>query len=217
VSECSPHGHRIPETRAGPAIFNDVPWKALLATFVDCGRPSSVSADNPRTIKGVRSDMAQEQTRAATLPVDRLRAVREAEATWAGSLFRGSGSVSAGSRAFAGLPITWASRTEHGDGKTSPEELLAAAHAGCFSMAFSLVLAEGGTPPEQLTVNAACTFEQVPDGFAITTIDLDVHGRVPGLDPQSFEQAAERAAQLCPVSKALRGNVEVKLTTRLEP
>ena len=147
----------------------------------------------------------------------KLRAERQAEAVWTGALFGGSGSVSAGSRAFAELPITWASRTERSDGKTSPEELLAAAHAGCFSMAFSLVLAEAGTPPEELTVKATCAFEQISTGFAITTIALDVHGRVPGIDVDGFEQAAERAAQICPVSKALNGNVDVKVTARLEP
>lgn len=160
--------------------------------------------------------MTQEQA-GTTGTVETLRTERRAEAVWAGSLFKGSGSVSAGSRAFAGLPITWASRTEHADGRTSPEELLAAAHAGCFSMAFSLVLAEAGTPPEELTVNATCTFEQVADGFAITTVDLDVNGRVPGLDAHRFEQAAERAAQLCPVSRALKDNVDIRLTARLEP
>jgi osmotically inducible protein OsmC len=84
-------------------------------------------------------------------------------------------------------------------------------------MAFSLVLAQGGTPAEQLTVRANCAFEEVTDGFAITTVDLDVRGRVPGLDSQGFELAAEQAAQLCPVSKALRGNVDVSVTARLEP
>lgn len=146
-----------------------------------------------------------------------LQAERCAEAVWAGTLFEGSGSVSGGSRAFADLPVTWASRTERSDGKTSPEELLAAAHAGCFSMAFSLVLAEAGTPPQELAVKATCVFEQVPDGFAITTIALDVHGRVPGLDADRFEQAAEHAVHICPVSKALKGNVDLTLTTRLEP
>jgi lipoyl-dependent peroxiredoxin len=160
--------------------------------------------------------MAQEQARTPGTS-ERLRAERRAEAVWAGSLFDGHGNVSAGSRAFAGLPITWASRTEHADGRTSPEELLAAAHAGCFSMAFSLVLAEAGTPPDQLTVNATCAFEQVPDGFAVTTIDLDIAGRIPGLDARRFQEAAEQAAQLCPISKALKGNVDVRLTTRLEP
>lgn len=146
-----------------------------------------------------------------------LRAERRAEAVWVGALFKGRGSVSVGSEAFTELPITWASRTEHPDGKTSPEELLAAAHAGCYSMAFSLALADAGTPPEELTVKATCAFEQVPTGFAITTIALDVHGRVPGIDGDRFEQAAKRAAQICPVSKALNGNVEVRLNTRLEP
>lgn len=159
--------------------------------------------------------MAQEQAR-STGTADALRAKRRAEAHWAGSLFEGAGSVSAGSQAFAGLPITWVSRTESADGRTSPEELLAAAHAGCFSMAFSLVLAEAGTPADQLTVTATCALEQVPDGFTITTVDLDVVGRVPGLDSHRFEQAAQRAAQLCPVSKALKGNVDVRLIARLE-
>lgn len=146
----------------------------------------------------------------------KLRTERRAEAVWAGTLFEGNGTVSVGSRALAELPITWASRTESSDGKTSPEELLAAAHAGCFSMAFSLVLAEAGTPPDELTVKATCTFEQVPTGFAVTTIALDVHGRVRGIDDDRFEQAAKRAAQICPVSKALNGNVDVRLTARLD-
>jgi osmotically inducible protein OsmC len=146
----------------------------------------------------------------------KIRAERRAEAVWAGSLFDGNGSVSAGSRAFGDLPITWASRTERSDGKTSPEELLAAAHAGCFSMAFSLVLAETGTPPERLTVDATCIFEEVTDGFAVTTVDLDVRGRVPGLDARGFEEAAGRAADLCPISNALKGNVDIRLAVRLE-
>jgi osmotically inducible protein OsmC len=147
----------------------------------------------------------------------KIRAERRAEAVWAGSLFEGSGRVSAGSRAFDGLPITWASRAERSDGKTSPEELLAAAHAGCFSMALSLVLAEAGTPPERLTVQAICAFEQVTDGFAVTTIELDARGRVPGLDSDRFEDAVGRAAQLCPISRALEGNVHIELIARLEP
>jgi osmotically inducible protein OsmC len=146
----------------------------------------------------------------------KLLAERRAEAVWAGTLFEGSGTVSVGGKAFAELPITWASRTEHPNGQTSPEELLAAAHAGCFSMALSLVLADAGTPPEALTVKAACALERVPTGFTITTIALDVRGRVPGIDDDRFDQAAERAAQLCPVSKALHGNVDVSMSARLE-
>jgi lipoyl-dependent peroxiredoxin len=159
--------------------------------------------------------MAKDQAR-TTGTLETIRAERRAEAVWAGSLFAGSGKVSAGSRAFDGLPLTWASRTERSDGRTSPEELLAAAHAGCFSMAFSLVLAEAGTPPDRLTVQATCAFEQVTDGFAVTTVDLDVRGRVPGLDSRHFEEAAERAGQLCPISKALKGNVDIRLIARLE-
>jgi lipoyl-dependent peroxiredoxin len=160
--------------------------------------------------------MGQDQARTTAGTVDRIRAERRAQADWSGSLFEGRGVVSAGSRAFADLPITWASRIERADGRTSPEELLAAAHAGCFSMVFALILGEAGTPPAQLTVSADCTFEQVPEGFAITTIDLDVSARVPGLDPQGFKEAAEKAAQACPVSKALKGNVDIKLSARLE-
>ena len=162
--------------------------------------------------------MAQEQAGTGTATtVDRIKTARGATAVWAGSLFEGSGNVSAESGAFTELPLTWASRTAHADGKTSPEELLAAAHAGCFSMAFSLVLAEAGTPPDQLSVTATCAFEQIADGFAITTIDLDVRGRVAGLDARGFEQAADRAAEICPVSNALKGNIEIRLTALLEP
>jgi osmotically inducible protein OsmC len=162
--------------------------------------------------------MAQEQTGTGTATtVERIKTAREATAVWAGGLFEGSGHVSAESGAFAELPLSWAARTAHADGKTSPEELLAAAHAGCFSMAFSLVLAEAGTPPDQLSVTATCAFERIPDGFAITTIDLDVRGRVVGLDARGFEQAADRAAEICPVSNALKGNVEIRLTALLEP
>jgi osmotically inducible protein OsmC len=146
----------------------------------------------------------------------KLLVERRAEAVWTGTLFKGSGTVSVGSRAFE-LPITWASRAEHADGQTSPEELLAAAHAGCFSMALSLVLADAGTPPEELTVTATCALEREPTGLRITTIALDVQGRIPGIDDDRFDRAAEQAAQLCPVSKALNGNVEVSLTDRLEP
>ena len=100
--------------------------------------------------------------------IERNRVERRADAAWTGSLFEGHGNVSVDSQAFTKLPITWASRTGNADGVTSPEELLAAAHASCFSMALSLVLDEAGTPPEQLTVNATCALEQRHDGFRIT-------------------------------------------------
>jgi osmotically inducible protein OsmC len=140
-----------------------------------------------------------------------LKAERRAEAVWHGDLMHGNGQVSVGSTAFGTLPVTWASRTERSDGKTSPEELIAAAHAACFAMALSNTLASGGNPPEQLTVNAVCTFQQVEGGFKISTMDLDVHGKVPGMDATAFEQAAEKAEQGCPVSNALRNNVEIRV------
>jgi lipoyl-dependent peroxiredoxin len=148
--------------------------------------------------------------------VERLRAERRAEAAWTGSLFEGDGSVSVGSHAFARLPITWAARAGQADGVTSPEELLAAAQASCFSMALSLVLAEAGTPPEQLTVSATCALEQRHDGSKITSLDLDVSGRVSGSTPHRFQEAVQRAARLCPVSNALKGNVGFSLLARLE-
>src|SRR5438128_3846937 len=103
-----------------------------------------------------------------------LKAERRVEVTWEGSLVQGHGTiVSVGSGAIGNLPITWASRTERSDGKTSPEELIAAAHAGCYAMAFSHTLAGAGTPAETLTVNAVCTFEQTADGFKVSTMDLN--------------------------------------------
>ena|SRR5438270_13278326 len=146
-----------------------------------------------------------------------LKAERRAEVTWEGSLIQGHGTiVSVGSGAVGNLPITWASRTERSDGKTSPEELIAAAHAGCYAMAFSHTLAQAGTPAETLTVNAVCAFEQVEGGFKITTMDLDVGGKVAGLDQAGFEEAAHKAEQGCPVSNALRNNVQIRLKAHLE-
>jgi osmotically inducible protein OsmC len=135
-----------------------------------------------------------------------------AEASWSGDLLSGSGTVRPGSGAFPELSISWAHRTERSQGATSPEELIAAAHAGCFSMALSNELAKVGHPPERLEVSAAVVFETGrPDGAAITEIELRVSGRVPGADAQAFQRAAEAAKAGCPVSKALTG-----VTIRLE-
>jgi osmotically inducible protein OsmC len=144
-----------------------------------------------------------------------MAANRTAETTWHGSLMEGSGTIDrVGSGAFAGLEVTWASRSEPDEsGRTSPEELIAAAHAACFSMALSHALAQAGTPPEELRAKATSTF--VP-GTGITEMRLELVGRVPGLDQDAFEQAAEGAKQNCPVSKALAGNVEITLDARLE-
>jgi lipoyl-dependent peroxiredoxin len=148
--------------------------------------------------------------------LQRHRAERRADAAWTGSLLEGQGSVSVDSRAFTMLPITWASRTGHADGVTSPEELLAAAHASCFSMALTLVLTEAGTPPQQLAVSATCALEQRHDGFKITSVDLEVSGHVSGIDPNRFQEAVQRAAGLCPVSNALKSNVDMTWQARLE-
>lgn len=144
------------------------------------------------------------------------KAERRAEVTWEGSLIQGSGRIeSVGSGALGNLPITWAARTESSDGKTSPEELMAAAHAACYAMALSHTLAQGGTPAEKLSVSAVSAFEQVGGGFKITTMDLDVRGKVPGLDQAGFEAAAQKAEQGCPVSNALRGNVQIRVKAHL--
>ena len=139
---------------------------------------------------------------------------RKADVTWQGDLISGSGTVDAvTSGTFGGLDVSWAARTEEPHGKTSPEELIAAAHAACFSMAFSNILAQAGHAPEQLNTSATVTFQP---GEGITKSALDVVGRVPGMDASAFEQAAEQAKENCPVSKALAGVPELSVTARLE-
>jgi lipoyl-dependent peroxiredoxin len=142
-----------------------------------------------------------------------MAAERRAEVTWQGDLMGGSGRVErVGSGALGGLDVTWASRTEEPGGKTSPEELIAAAHASCFSMALAHALAQAGNPPEQLSTSATVTF--VP-GTGITRSALEVQGSVPGIDEDAFRDAAEQAIEGCPVSQALKGNVELEVTARL--
>jgi osmotically inducible protein OsmC len=139
-------------------------------------------------------------------------AKRTAAVTWKGGLFDGAGMIeSSGSGALGELPVTWLSRAEASDGKTSPEELIAAAHASCFAMAFSLLLAEGGTPPEELDVQATVTF--VP-GTGITKSELELGGRVPGLSDEAFRVKAEQAKTNCPVSQALKG---LEITLSVQP
>ena len=130
-----------------------------------------------------------------------MAAVRRATVKWTGDLATGSGELSADtSRAFSRLPVSWAARTEHADGKTSPEELLGAAHATCFSMALSNALSKAGTPPTSLDTSADVTFQP---GEGITGIVLRVSGAVPGMTAQEFADAAEGAKTGCPVSQAL--------------
>jgi len=138
-----------------------------------------------------------------------------AEAVWEHDLLKGSGLVRLKSGAAPALPVSWAARTEASNGKTSPEELLAAAHAACYSMAFSGGLARNGTPPDRLTVKALATFDKVGDAWKVTTMELDVTGKVPGITAAEFEQAATAASQGCPISGALKGNVAVSVRAKL--
>jgi lipoyl-dependent peroxiredoxin len=140
-------------------------------------------------------------------------AISRADAIWKGDLTSGSGRVKPASGAFDELPVSWASRAESQHGKTSPEELLAAAHAACFSMAFSNGLAKAGHKVEELNTTAEVTF--VP-GPGITSVSLTVRGRIGGIEDAEFQELAEAAKEGCPVSKALSANVQVSLEARLE-
>jgi osmotically inducible protein OsmC len=146
-----------------------------------------------------------------------MAAVRQARVTWNGDLMSGKGVVSAStSKAFSELPVTWASRTESADGRTSPEELIAAAHASCYSMALSAGLGSSGTPPQQLEVSATVTFDNVDGGWKVASSALKVNGQVPGIDAAGFQKAAEAAKDGCPVSQALKGNVALSVEATLE-
>jgi lipoyl-dependent peroxiredoxin len=139
---------------------------------------------------------------------------RSATVTWQGDLMHGTGEIhEAPSGAFGPLQVSWPARSEEVSDKTSPEELLAAAHASCFAMALSHGLAEAGHAPERLETSSTVTF--VP-GTGITKSALTVVGAVPGLDDAAFKDAAEAAAQNCPVSSALKNNVELTLDARLQ-
>jgi lipoyl-dependent peroxiredoxin len=138
---------------------------------------------------------------------------RKAEVTWQGDLMSGGGRIdSVSSGAIGGLDVDWRARSEDVESKTSPEELIAAAHASCFSMAFSNGLAQEGHAPEQLRTSATVTFQP---GEGITKIALAVEGRVPGIDADAFQRAAEQAKENCPVSKALASVPEITLDARL--
>jgi osmotically inducible protein OsmC len=142
-----------------------------------------------------------------------MAAISRADAIWTGDLTSGSGRVKVASGALDEFPVSWASRAESQHGKTSPEELIAAAHAACYSMSFSNGLSKAGHKVEELNTSAAVTF--VP-GTGITTVELSVRGRVNGIDDAEFQKLAAEAKDGCPVSKALHGNVELKLEARLE-
>ena len=143
-------------------------------------------------------------------------APRRADAVWTGSLAQGSGEVSLRSSEAAGpLPVTWASRTERSNGKTSPEELVAAAHAACYSMALSHALSEGGTPPQKLETSVTVTFKEIEGGWKTGSSEITVKGTVPGIDEAAFKEVAAAAKDGCPISGALKGNVELSVTASL--
>ncbi|HEV8536601.1 MAG TPA: OsmC family peroxiredoxin [Candidatus Limnocylindria bacterium] len=145
-----------------------------------------------------------------------MAATREARAVWNGDLMSGTGAVSAASSGkFSDLPVSWSARTESPGGKTSPEELLAAAHASCFAMALSADLARAGTPPKRLEVSSKVTFDKVGDKWTVVSSALDVTGEVPGADAAKFRQAAEGAKENCPISRALKGNVNLSVNATL--
>lgn len=135
----------------------------------------------------------------------------EAATTWTGSLMEGSGTVSFSSSNLGTFPIDWKSRSEGSESTTTPEELIAAAHASCFSMALSHALAENGTPPERVNTSASVTFKP---GTGITGSHLNVNASVPGLTPEKFQEIAEGAKTGCPVSQALAG-IEITLEASL--
>lgn len=147
-----------------------------------------------------------------------MAAKRQARAVWNGDLATGSGEVSAvTSSKFSALPVSWGARTESPQGKTSPEELLAAAHASCFAMALSAGLAKAGTPPFKLDVTSTVTFDKVGENWTVVSSALDVTGEVPGIDQAAFAKAAEGAKDGCPISRALKNNVKLSVRANLAP
>jgi osmotically inducible protein OsmC len=145
-----------------------------------------------------------------------MAATREARAVWSGDLISGTGAVSAvSSGKFADLPVSWSARTAEPGGKSSPEELLAAAHASCFAMALSAGLGRAGTPPNRLEVRSKVTFDKVGDSWTVVSSELEVKGDVPGADAEKFVRAAEDAKENCPISRALKGNVRLSVKANL--
>ncbi len=142
---------------------------------------------------------------------------RQAVIVWDGNLDTGSGRVRVGSGALPEFPVTFAARTESPGGKTSPEELIAAAHATCYTMVLANKLAQAGSPPKGLTVTATCSLDRLPEGgLKITRMDLDVRSRTPGMSADQFKALALESDKACPVSNALRNNVEIQVNAQLE-
>jgi osmotically inducible protein OsmC len=144
-----------------------------------------------------------------------MHAESTASTSWDGTLARGSGTTSLASGAAAPLNVSWGARAERTAGTTSPEELIAAAHASCYAMAFSSALAEAGATPEHVDVSVTVTFEMVDGAPTITRSALTVRGSAGGIDAAGFAEAAAGAKAGCPVSRALQGNVEITLDAAL--
>lgn len=145
-----------------------------------------------------------------------MAATREARAVWNGDLMSGTGTVSGTSSGKLNeVPVSWSARTEAPGGKSSPEELLAAAHASCFAMALSAGLARAGTPPNRLEVRSRVTFDKVGDSWSVVSSELEVKGDIPGADAAKFSKAAEDAKENCPISRALKGNVKLSVKANL--
>lgn len=142
-----------------------------------------------------------------------MAAISRADAVWEGDLVNGRGRVKVASGTFNEFPVTWASRADRAHGGTSPEELIAAAHAACYSMAFSSGLSKAGHQPERLNTTAEVEF--VP-GTGITTITLTVSGHIHGIQDADFQKLAQEAKEGCPVSQAFKGNVDIKLKAVLD-
>jgi osmotically inducible protein OsmC len=142
-----------------------------------------------------------------------MAAQSTARTAWEGDLAHGSGTTTPDSGAFPAVEVTWASRTSRAAGKTSPEELLAAAHASCFCMALSHELAGADTPPERLDATATVEFEP---GEGVRSSRIAVRGRVAGIDQEAFSEAARGAGEGCPISGALKGNIQIEVEATLE-
>jgi osmotically inducible protein OsmC len=146
-----------------------------------------------------------------------MATTRTARANWKGGLFDGEGTVDlVSSQLLSGAGVSWPSRTEEVGGKTSPEELIAAAHAACFAMAFSKQLNDRDAAPDSLKVEATSSFEKTDAGFRLTKMHLEAVASAPGIDDAAFQEAAAVAKDGCPVSNALKGNVEITLDARLD-
>lgn len=142
-----------------------------------------------------------------------MTAKRRAEVVWQNDLVHGIGQVKVGSGSIPEFPVTWASRIEEPGGKTSPEELLAAAQAACYSMALSATLVRKNKPPERLNVSAECAFDE--KALKVTTMAIIVSGRVAGMSESEFQEAAKEAEKICPITNAIRNNVNINLSAHL--